>query len=473
MIITKKISTFHYETIKSFIYFYFFNEYEYLYMKSLTFRISILFLLFLLSKSIFAQKDDLEIIRPSSTEIISPIHKDSFSNDGDCIQRVQNGNPRMIDDKYLVFDGAQDGNRQVDPQVAVGGGYVINATNNGILIYTKEGEFVDGVKQHCFNNGIDPKLYFDPFNKVFCFDLWVYWDKEKVKPVNISVSETSDPTAAWNTYPVPSPKEWDGGAIGGSKKWIGYSFPGGIENSFVLKMSEAKSGKPATIYHFIGSLGQPVVMQDDNDDLYFISLNKKEFIINRITDLADGTPVCIRTAKPHKLKYTDYPPQSSQKDTTQKISSGDRNPKNVVFQSNSLWFSQAIKYKGHSAVQWHQISTEGDIIQTGLIADRNTNYIQTTIAVNKKNDVIIGFQEVNENMFVSPRVAYRLADDKPGTVREIVKLAEGEGFANGVAWGDYSGCSIDGDNLMDLWTAQSKASSEGKGHIIIAKIPFK
>ena len=39
------------------------------------------------------------------------------------------------------------------------------------------------------------------------------WDKAKKKPVNISISETSDPTGAWNTYPVPAPKGRDGGGI--------------------------------------------------------------------------------------------------------------------------------------------------------------------------------------------------------------------------------------------------------------------
>ena len=29
--------------------------------------------------------------------------------------------------------------------------------------------------------------------------------KEKRKPVSVSVSQTSDPTGPWNTYPVPAP----------------------------------------------------------------------------------------------------------------------------------------------------------------------------------------------------------------------------------------------------------------------------
>ena len=409
---------------------------------------------------------------PSRTEIITPVHKNEFRKP-DYKQRVQGGNPRTVNG-YLQFDGAMDGNRQVDPQIAVGGGFVFHGTNNGLTIYDKKGNFIDGVSQKAFANGIDPKIFFDPHNKVFGFDMWVYWDSLKVKPVNIAISETSDPRGAWNIYPVSASKGVDGGGIGFSKKWIGYTFPGGEERTFILKMSEAKSGKPATVYHFKGSMGQAAFTQDDIDDLYFFKIDGDNFVITRITEGKDGAPVSeVVSVKPHGLKYIDYPPKSPQKGTKQLTSSGDRNPKNLVEQSGCLWFSQAVNCKKRSAVQWHQIKLDGTIVQTGLISNKTSNYIQTTIAVNKNNDVLIGFQETNSNMFISPRMAFRYASDKPGTVRNIIKLGEGKGATNGVAWGDYSGCAIDGDNLTDLWTIQSIANKEGKGETVIVKVPFK
>jgi len=51
--------------------------------------------------------------------------------------------------------------------VAVGGGYVMEGSNSGLMIYNKQGEYVMGVSQKCFNNGIDPKLAFDIHNQVF------------------------------------------------------------------------------------------------------------------------------------------------------------------------------------------------------------------------------------------------------------------------------------------------------------------
>ena len=409
--------------------------------------------------------------QPTRSEVISPIRNDSFNKNGTCRERKRGGNARKVS-RLLVFDGADDGNRQVDPQIAVGGNHVLHATNLGLIIYSKDGQFIQGVSQRCFNGGIDPKLFFDPHNEVFGFDLWNPWDKAKKKPVNISVSESNDPTGAWNTYPVPAPNGRDGGGIGFSRTWIGYSFPGGEEQTFVLRTSEAKSGKPATVYHFQGNLGHPVATQDAIDDLYFVKLDRRNLTINRVSKTTDGTPEVNRlVSTPHKFEFFGWPPQSPQKGTKAKTASGDRNPKNLVMQSGSLWFSQTINCEGRAAVQWHQFDLESkSFVQRGILRHPVNSYIQTTMAVNKNKDVLVGFQETGPDMFISPRLAYRRASDPIGMLRDIVNLGDGKAATEGGAWGDYSGSVVDGDNMIDLWTIQSIADSTGRGDTIIARL---
>ena len=87
--------------------------------------------------------------------------------------------------------------------------------------------------------------------------------------------------------------------------------------------------------------------------------------------------------------------------------------------------------------------------------------------------MLIGFQEVNNNSFISPRFAYRKAKDPKGTIRKIISAGEGKGATDGTSWGDYSGSTVDGDNLKDLWTIQSIANEKGKGETVIIKVPFK
>lgn len=411
-------------------------------------------------------------VEPVRTEVIAPLRNISFNKGGKARNRKQGGNPRVIDG-LLVFDGATDGNRQVDPQIAIGGGYVLHGTNTGLLIYDKKGNYVDGVPQSEFNGGIDPKIFFDVHNRMFAFDLWKYWDQEKLKPVNVSVSETSNPTGAWNTYPVPAPQGVDGGGIGYSRKWIGYSFPGGPERTFVLKTSEAKSGKPATIYHFAGSLGSPVQTQDRTDDLMFVHLTDSEIVLTTVGDNGKGTPVVKKVVRAaHGMKTFGRPPQSPMKGVDVKTASGDRNPKVLVVQGKYLWFSHTVNKDGRAAVQWHQIRLDGSFVQSGMIAHATNSYIQTTLAVNKKHDVLIGFQETGPSMFISARCAFRRASDPPGTVRAIQSLGDGKAATEGGAWGDYSGSAIDGDNLTDLWTVQSIANEKGRGSTVIARAPF-
>jgi hypothetical protein len=254
-------------------------------------------------------------VKPARTETITPLHNDTFNKNGTVKERKQGGNPRDVNG-ILVFNGSGDGDRQVDPQIAVGPKHILHGTNSGLIIYDKKGKFVQGVGQKAFNDGIDPKLAYDIHNKIFLFDLWVYWDKEKTKPVNISASETDDPTKGWNTYPVPAPGGVDGGAIGFSKKWVGYSFPGGAEQTFVMKTAEVKSGKPAKVYHFAGSLGHPVNTLDDMDDLLFVALKGKDIVFNRVSDSGDGSPMVKEVArKPHGFANFGSPPASPQKGT--------------------------------------------------------------------------------------------------------------------------------------------------------------
>lgn len=411
-------------------------------------------------------------ILPVRSEVIAPIRNATFNKAGKARERKQGGNPRKMDGLF-VFDGSQDGNRQVDPQIAVGGGYVFHATNSGLVIYDKTGQWVQGVPQSEFNDGIDPKLFFDVNNRMFVFNLWNPWDKEQKKPVNVSVSETADPKGAWNTYPVPAPKGVDGGGIGGSRKWIGYSFPGGEERTFVMRAADAKLGKPATVWHFKGSLGHPVFVQDRMDDLLFVALNDQEITITRVGDAGDGSPAVLSISKKaHGFGSFKWPPGSPMKGVTQTTASGDRNPKGLVVQNSALWFSHTVNVGGRAAVQWHQFKLDGSLVQSGLLADPVNSFIQTTLGVNKRGDVLVGFQETGPNMFISARCAWRLSGDPRGTLRPMLKFGEGVAATEGGAWGDYSGTVVDGDNMTDLWTVQSVANSKGRGSVVIARVKF-
>jgi hypothetical protein len=403
-----------------------------------------------------------------------PIENQEFAS------RVETIKPIIIDDlkscatfnfqnqvsstaEFTSFDGIPDTDGQVDVQVAVGGNHVVHTTNSGVSIFDKEGNLLMATRQDCFNEGIDPKLFFDVHNQIFALDYWHYYDQPKKKPLNISVSSSADPTKRWSIYPISLTTAEDGGALGYSKKWMGYTYPkdaGG--GTLLLLTDDAKNGKATKVYHFDRNIGQPAFGQDATDELYFLEVNETNFTLNKITTDAQNIPYISKVwEKAHQLKYVDYPPASAQKGTQTLIASGDRNPKNLVLQGGYLWFAQTINYEGQAAVQWHQISLkDGTIVQTGLVNKNGSNYIQASIAVNKDLDVLVGFQETNANMYVSPCYAYRKAGDAKGTLSAVVTVEKGtgnygDGTANVAPWGDYSGSILDGDNQKDLWTVQN------------------
>jgi hypothetical protein len=367
-----------------------------------------------------------------------------------------------VTSEFTTFEGIPDRDGQADLQVAVGGGYVVHATNSGISVFDKSGKLLAATAQSCLNDGIDPKLFYNVHNKIFAIDYWHYYDEPKKKPLNISVSATTDPTKTWNTYSISLTTAVDGGALGYSNKWMGYTYPkddGG--GTLVLLTDDAKQGKNTKIYHFDRAFGQPAFGQDASDDLYFLDVDDVNFTLNKVAADAQNVPYITKVwQRAHELKYNDYPPASPQKGTKSMVSSGDRNPKNLVLQGGYLWFSQTINYEGHSAVQWHQIDLNtGETVQSGIIQKDNSNYIQSTIAVNSALDVLVGFQETNANMYVSPCYTFRKSDDPNNTMRAVVTVEQGAGnYGDGSdkvsPWGDYSGSIIDGDNLKDLWTNQ-------------------
>lgn len=421
--------------------------------------------------SMFAQSPTVEI-QPTREETVTAERIDSIHAKVKRQRKVDSA--PAINKGILTFTGSTDGNQQVDPQIAVGKNHVLHGTNSGFTIFDKSGKYLDGVRQNGFKGGIDPKLLYNRHHDVFAFDLWVYWDEPKTKPIHISVSETGDPTQAWNTYSIPAPQGRDGGAIGHSHQWIGYSFPGGPEQTFVMPIKDCIAGVSTTVYHFSGNLGHPVSSQDKRDGLLFFRMTNKNFIIHEIVAGKDGKPVAKKLCQQaHNLKYIQYPPQSPQKNSDKTTASGDRNPKAIVVQNGCLWFSRTVKCNGRSAVQWHQINLDGTTVQSGMLQDEKRSYIQSTLAVNDRQDVLVGFQETGPDMFISPRMAFRKASDPAGELRPIISLGEGKAAMAGGAWGDYSGSTIDGGNGIDLWTVQSIADDTGKGDTVIAKMPLQ
>lgn len=147
---------------------------------------------------------------------------------------------------------------------------------------------------------------------------------------------------------------------------------------------------------------------------------------------------------------------------------------NVVFRNGSIWYSQTVGLPAggltHSAAQWTQLDTAGNVVQGGRVDDptaTSTNggkwYAYPSIAVNAANDVLLGFSEFSSAQFASSGYTYRDHLDALGTMRDPLIFKAGEDcyskdFSSGSnRWGDYSHTMVDPTGDSSFWTVQEYA----------------
>jgi hypothetical protein len=195
--------------------------------------------------------------------------------------------------------------------------------------------------------------------------------------------------------------------------------------------------------------------------------------------------------------------------TGSRIMANDSRINNAVLRNGSLWTSHHVMVGAapappgtpyntanpdiKTAAQWWQINptveTGGAVppIQRGRIVDpladncnsasatsnpaeragcpgqRGQFFIFVGIAVNKNNDVLLGFTQSSPLTYPSGAYAMRRAADPPNTMRDVVvfrsgasnyNIGSGSGTARQNRWGDYSMSMTDPIDDTDFWTTQ-------------------
>src|SRR5262245_41656074 len=124
------------------------------------------------------------------------------------------------------------------------------------------------------------------------------------------------------------------------------------------------------------------------------------------------------------------------------VDSGDSRVGNVVFRNGHIYYAQTIGLPAggaaglviHTAVQWVALDPAGGFVQGGRIEEPGANpwnggksYAFPSVAVNARNDLLVGFSEFESDDFVDAAYAFRAGTDPPNTLRAPVTLKDGEG----------------------------------------------
>jgi hypothetical protein len=384
---------------------------------------------------------------------------------------------------------------------AVGPRHIMVTVNGEVRILDRAGALISSVTLDQFwgkvgpfsENTFDPKVYFDAsvgrWFSVACAD-----GESDTSSVLIGVTATDDPRGTWSLYRIdadPNNVYWaDYPSVGFNSKWIAVAMnmfpnsPDGVYGGEFIWIFDKKTlltGPAAAPFTKVaepsGFTMLPAITFDQTEPLLYIGENADDHTL-RISTIsgpvgAESLNVGVATVTSTAYNWNIFGGHiGKQLGSTALIDTGDARMLSCIFRNGSLWMSHEVYFPSsgtatHGSAQWWQISVNGAIIQQGLIDDPtgNTSFPYPTIAVNKNNDMLIGYSRMGPDQYASANYSFRAAGDPKNTLQSERVLKAGEGsyfkdFGSGRnRWGDYSATVVDPLNDQDMWTLQEYAAA--------------
>ena len=391
-----------------------------------------------------------------------------------------------------------------DTQGAAGPNHLMVTLNTQVRIQNRQGGVVSTVSLDGFwaiagvSNAIDPRVLYDPFGQ-----RWITTaaaDPDGKNPgLLIAVSKTSDPTGLWNRYFIDVDTTTNVYAVaptvGFNKDWIvlqaniflktAYDFVS--SDIYVFNKTNLYAGGVGLRTRFstndIGTGQAPAVTYDNTLGTVYLlkNWNGSSGGVGYLRLFSISGPVLAPTLTYGPFVesldlWSSYPPNDAdnapQLGSSAKIYTGDSRIQNLVYRNGTLWAAHTVYFEGEPScsIQWWEVSPAGAVFQQGFIEDRaGTNYFAfPSIAVNRMNEVVVGYSKFSSNQYPSAYYAFRQDTDALEQLRSEVLLKAGEApyyrDHDGVnRWGDESATVIDPLNDTDFWTIQEYASGPVAG----------
>ena len=384
----------------------------------------------------------------------------------------------------------------------INGRYSVYRKNDGVLLESRSlDDFwraagVNSIRTYTF----DPRILYDPFSQ-----RWFASSGDNPGELNhflVAVSRSADPTQGWNGFAIDSDsstnRHWvDFPTLGFNKDGVYLSgnmflISGGPGQTTVVVIPKKDllgtipTVANATKFENLiagrtGSFAQPVV-DLDNAGLPEILLSTPAFISSSLkrSQVVGSIASPTLDTSDGDIPVTSLPARSSAEQPGPKpnldISTGSSFSAGVVKQNGSLWGVQTVDVGGRAALRWFQIDANTNaVLQQGLIADDDLEFYYGSIAVNKFDDVVIGFNGSAESQFASSYAVVGNTFSGFTTFNKPLLLKAGVAtYENGNInrWGDYSATIIDPSDPFTFWTLQEFVLSEDRWATQITQILF-
>jgi autotransporter-associated beta strand protein len=415
-----------------------------------------------------------------------------------------------------------------DPQGAAGLNYLVSVVNSSLQVRAKSsGALVRTISLNNFfavassEGGLfDPRVAYDPYTGRFVVvalalagandpDAGNTSSATEVSEIHLAQSDTSDPTGTWHFLTINSTL-----TIGGVDAWADYpglaispnaiyvtanlfSF---VDSSFldsrlwIVDKTKLATGVTAaftvqdpTPGEDVFSL-QPAQMfgtPPPNVDTYLVASGLEDASGNdlvRVIAVGNplGKPTFTATAVPlgGNLFAPGELPGAPQRGSSSLIETGDTRMSGAVWQNGSLWAVNTINPlsgpdAGQATVHFYEFDTSATpkLVQQGNVGGNDVDpgafTYYPSIAVDKFNNVGIGFALSGPNTYAGSYYTVQANTALPGTVDSTAVLHDGRDFylrtfgSGRNRWGDYSSISLDPADGLTFWLFNEDAQTRG------------
>jgi len=379
-----------------------------------------------------------------------------------------------------------------DPELAVGPDHIIAVVNASLEIYDKAGTtlvgplpfetFFASIPGGCTVFPFDPNVLYDE-----SADRFIIAADGNLARYCVGVSQTGDPTGAYFFYDFPTNVgadfDYPHAGVGVDAIYVGANMFGGNVTGrvFAFEKSAMYAGTPAaSATQTLGSSGTPQPMNikglfptsgphyiltsrggTSNPELFGLFSWDDPFGADTLIDL---TTFNLETEHGVTVGFPVSNPQMGGSN----ITSFNPRPLDFEYRNGSGWFTNFVSCNPGggtiNCIQWAQVDVAtASITDSGVFADDSFYRFMPDLAVNRCEDMVVGYSRSSSTSFAGIHAAGREAGDPAGTLRGELEIKAGEIVFGGTSrWGDYTGMTIDPDGST-FWYLGEYSKDNGAG----------
>jgi hypothetical protein len=421
------------------------------------------------------------------------------------------GAPLELDDeeKKPRFPGVgASGSAPPDPNLAVGPNHIVQMVNTEVAVYDKSGNIFPGYPKtigsvfnnlggSCTGNFGDPIVQYDK-----AADRWLI---SQLGSFNapfyecIAVSQTNDPTGAYNLYAYsfgtdlndyPKIGVWPASTNSAYLATYNLFANGGpgvgaalcaYDRSAMLSGSASPTSICFTItndFSYLPSDLDGSTLPPAGAAGYFLTLESLSSL--RYYQLAPNfaNPGSSTLSAPVDIGVASFSEACGggtcipQPGTSQQLDSlGDRPMYRMAYRNfgdhDALVVNHSVAAGSSAGVRWYELRSPLNgaftLYQQGTFAPDSTYRWMGSAAMDSAGDIAIGYSASSSSVFPAIRHTGRTASDALGTMRAETSLLEGSGSQTGGLnrWGDYTALRIDPSDDCTFWYTNQYQPSNG------------